>query len=425
MVTSELSSSAIVSCNQKGDTVNSWECIEKTVLLLAAIAMGAKEAQRGFSFEGKQALDWIERVGKHVGWEAEFNEDGSVKPIEFSMEKMVSYFDDDSKAPEEAHFQSPVQDLESCSLMGVDFWKGDICVHIDQETDARTHIPLYFRKDFIPGVREGDPVSGWLWMTGCISGLNGKDEPESSAGLTMTRFISFMESIDFRRGFDNLMNIVAELPLVRVRDGYEFDAFKRGDDHGSMFQGYCCRAGSKKEYLPHARGEKMSYQEMKDRKDSTPYSDEYFIQDLHPHYEVSDIPSAMEYISIPFTEEGVLQAWLLDNVHEFMPHNWHAGYDEKTFITDGESLMDICTPEGYMDDEQMLQASKQMCELDEGSLLPKISIIGDDAVLELCYWNDWLGLVRARYTARRRGETVVFSEPESETLVPYDCGLCF
>lgn len=135
---------------------------------LAALGMKVEEARRSFSFEGQQAIDWLTKNGQ----KPEYDSEGNVLPVEFNLESLVAYFNLDKKAPDEAEFQSPCGAIRTACLLDVDFFCTDITVHrADDESEVSLSdliVPLYFRQDFFPKVKEGDPVSGWLWLTGRV-----------------------------------------------------------------------------------------------------------------------------------------------------------------------------------------------------------------------------------------------------------------
>jgi len=142
-------------------------CVGDTLSFeLSALACKLEEAQREFSFEGQEAIDWLAKIGQ----EPTYNGKGEVEPVCFSLEKLVTYLNLDSKCPDEGEFQSPVKKLMSTSLLNIDFYKGDICIHRgDDGNDDEIVIPVYFRKDFFPGVKEPDPVRGWIWIIGQLA----------------------------------------------------------------------------------------------------------------------------------------------------------------------------------------------------------------------------------------------------------------
>lgn len=144
---------------------------------LAAMAMNAREARRSFSFEGQQAIDWLAKSGRTPTYDAE----GNVEPIKFSMENLVAFLNTDSKCPDEAEFQSPVGAIETASILGIDFFKTIITIgrRNTEEGELNVSVPLYFRQEFFPAVKENDPVSGWLWVTGSIAGHHEQAEKDS------------------------------------------------------------------------------------------------------------------------------------------------------------------------------------------------------------------------------------------------------
>ena len=138
----------------------------KTITIrLSALAMKAEEAERGFEFSGEQALSFLSKIGQSPT----YDENGKMEPVKFSTANMVAYLASDDKCPDEAQFQSPVTQVNSCRFLGVGFWSCNIVVHRDEQNEVDLVVPLYFRRDFISNLHEGDPVRGWLWMMGELS----------------------------------------------------------------------------------------------------------------------------------------------------------------------------------------------------------------------------------------------------------------
>ena len=128
---------------------------------LVAFACFAEEAERGFSFEGQKAIDWLAKMGE----EPSYNEDGSVQPVNFSMEQLAAYLAAESKAPDEAQFQSPAGPVESMSFVNLDLLKTSIIIR-GEEGDFS--VPLILRKELIPALEEGMPIRGYSCMIGKI-----------------------------------------------------------------------------------------------------------------------------------------------------------------------------------------------------------------------------------------------------------------
>ena len=129
---------------------------------LVAFACFAEEAERGFSFEGQKAIDWLAKMGE----EPSYNEDGSVQPVNFSMEQLAAYLSTESKAPDEAQFQSPAGPVENMSFVNLDLLKTSIIIR-GEEGDFS--VPLILRKELIPALEEGMPVRGYSCMVGKIA----------------------------------------------------------------------------------------------------------------------------------------------------------------------------------------------------------------------------------------------------------------
>ena len=132
-------------------------------LELSALGCKVKEAQRGFSFEGQQAIDWLAKIGETP----KYSKDGSVEPGKVSAEKLVAFMNHDEKCPDEAAFQSPAVGISKSEIIGIGFYRTMITIHRD-ENDKAISIPLYFRKDMCPNIKSKDPISGWIWVVGNI-----------------------------------------------------------------------------------------------------------------------------------------------------------------------------------------------------------------------------------------------------------------
>lgn len=178
-----------------------------------------------------------------------------MKPIHFDLRSLVAYLNTDEKAPDEAEFQSPITNISDCSVLGVDFHKVDItvCQRETEDGELTVSVPLYFKKAFLETVNEGDPISGWLWMTGLVHGKHEKLEDcvkkHQSLGEMCHDFETFMSQCNFKC-FQNLTPIADQLNLLEIKKGYELDAFQVGDSIGNKFQIYCCKEKSNDRYVP-------------------------------------------------------------------------------------------------------------------------------------------------------------------------------
>ena len=425
-------------CNKKKYKVGKTMTVD-----LSAIGMNVEEAQRGFQFEGQQAVDWLAKIGE----KPDYDENGNVVPVKFSMEKLVAFINKDSKCPDEAEFQSPVGDLEKTSVLGVDFYRSDItiCRRDTDDGELEVSIPLYFRQDFFPTVQKEDPIRGWLWVTGSVTGEHeeGNTEPAEVNKLAKIAadFEEYMDDFD-TKAYDDLMPVVEQLPLLKIRKNYVLDFFEKGDDHGWINQPYCHTETAFERYFPtdvEEVEEKGNYgslfgiikkktPKMVKQKVHIPYNDSLLINDRIDFREADDVPPVLPYFDVPFTEEGIIQAWLLYNLEDFMPKGWHMNYSRVDYVFDIRRIENMFPPYNPEEKSSFGGRSKvrdEVFALDLESLLPTVKVTGDKAVLEYAYWNDWRGMVKSTVKVEKDGNSVRFSKPENQILVEYDCGIIF
>lgn len=234
------------------------------------------------------------------------------------------------------------------------------------------------------------------------------------------RFEQFMYGYEFS-GFRNIMDILQELPWLQIKDGYELDAYEVGSFYGSILKPYCCKVGAEEPYLP-----------VKDKETYIPYNDSLRIKNRISWNDVDTIPSVLSYFDIPFTETGILQAWMLQNLSDFMPKMWHANYGTKYFLFDVDMFRtlfpdSVGTPNSLSGclARGRLKVNDKIRNMELGNLLPKILIKGDSAVLTYTYWNDWRGLICESVNVLKEGNTISFSAPEQDVVIKHECDIMF
>lgn len=386
-------------------------------LSLSALGIEVNEGERSFSIEGDEAVEWLKKMGK----EPVYAKDGNVEPVKIGMEQIVAYVSIDSKCPDEALFQSPVKSLEDAQMLGIDFFKAQILIHRDED-GKEISVPIYFRKDFLPCVEVGMPIGGHSWLMGQIEQayVDAVPKPECNEIAEMAfDFNNFMSAQNFD-AFEDLDFVKEQLPLLKIRGGYILDGFECGNEYGWRMKLYCCKKGSQKKFVPYK-------EDFAGNKVVNTYDDSEVIGGRIP-YEVADqIPEVLSYFSVPFTREGILQAWLLHNAEWFMPLGWHAGYGRKDFLFIEED-MDYLMPEEYDRGENRTQ--RQACRellsmVDRRGIEPSVVVYGNEAEVSYAYWNSWTGLVKVKVHATKKGDTVAFGEPKLTVLVPFSCGIRF
>lgn len=216
---------------------------------------------------------------------------------------------------------------------------------------------------------------------------------------------------------DNLMPILENLPQLKIYEGYELDAFQKGDDTGWIFEPYCCKKGANIHYIPSEHGN---------------YDDSLRIHGRIGWNDANSVPPALNYFDIPFTESGILQAWLLNNLTDFMPKGWHSNYSVRYYIFAPEELDNLFSENienansfsGNLKCHR-LKVRDKVLSLDIDSLLPSVTKNCVKATIEYTYWNDWEGLVKVREKVYKYGDSVIFAAQEYDTLVEYSCRIMF
>ena len=149
------------------------------------------------------------------------------------------------------------------------------------------------------------------------------------------------------------------------------------------------------------------------------------------------------HVTVDGSPESVWEFWLFLDMWRFLPLWWHANYDEETYITDADSLLEITkiTPDiidRYNEEDSIDSTDNLPFGFTATGIGNAIALCGDEFLLpsstkngELCeviytYWTEWGGLVRERIQAMVSSGRVIFiGQPLDVKLVEYDCGIMF
>lgn len=123
-----------------------------------------------------------------------------------------------------------------------------------------------------------------------------------------------------------------------------------------------------------------------------------------------------DHLKFQRTQAGAWMAYLLSIAPTIMHYYWHGGYEIRKHILSQYDLASIFEGKG------IILGCKDATEI----IHPKVTIEGDSAYVECCYWNDWRGLVKEKASVRFDGDRVVEVKSIRKTTVyHYDCGVCF
>lgn len=215
-------------------------------------------------------------------------------------------------------------------------------------------------------------------------------------------FDSFMNTINWE-AHNDLEFIRKRLPLLKLHDKYILDAFQSGDNYGASYQLYVHKKNAHDEYAP----------------SFSKYEDSMLVRRRLSESEAKDIPDILPYFTIPFTYEGIMQAWLLNSIDSYMPKSWHANYGNIQFIYKAEAIIHS------LPHDLDIEKKNKILAMSSESFLPTIIIKGYEAVIRIIKWSNWSGMIRSSIKVNKQGRSVEFGEIDNDVLVEYDWGVMF
>ena len=120
-----------------------------------------------------------------------------------------------------------------------------------------------------------------------------------------------------------------------------------------------------------------------------------------------------------WVERSIYGAWdvyLFSKAANLLPTWWHGGYNRETLLFSHADLAAIPSQKG--------KALEVITNGDD--LKPHVSLLGNKATVECCFWSEWGGLYREEVTITFDGNRVTtFEKTASRNIYNYDCGIMF
>lgn len=261
---------------------------------------------------------------------------------------------------------------------------------------------------------------------------NGLLSKKNLLGVRLGNIINAVPSID---DVETKLSdvIIPLLSTIKLMDGYELASFKYGvDDFGYEYIPYVRRCNALMRWCP---PEKTDYNSCI-RKDcpitgdfaTGEYKDEYLIEGIWRYErDISSVPSILPYFELTFSEEGILEAWVLYNLRDFLPKYWHANYGAKDFIYGIETIGLIIRQfelEG-LDEMKRNSIKDAVRSLDINELVPHVIINGDTATFTCAYWNQFSGLYKMETIFERVGSHIHCVSQNKTCLVPHRSSIMY
>lgn len=228
----------------------------------------------------------------------------------------------------------------------------------------------------------------------------------------------------------NVEWLLEPLDLISHSNDLVLDAFRKGDHLGWLYELYFHYRDASAIYVPfdppyEKFNGKISLFDLDNNElDSNlkPYDKTMIVKGMANYYVISAVPKIWDDLSVPFTEMGIWQVMLLRNAYTFLPKGWHGNYSNCWYVFAQDDM------QGIFDQYSLYKSvdhEKLESYLGRDDILPSVNIDGDKAVVTYCIWTRWGGLCRLTVPVERHNQSVKFGKWERQTLVKYDCGICY
>ncbi len=269
-------------------------------------------------------------------------------------------------------------------------------------------------------------------------GLKKRTDINAILGEIGCKFRSNIESHikDYRlQKCDDVEWLLEPLSEISHPDNYVLDAYQISTHWESIYELYFHIKGATSIYVPfdnqlkepcriQNEGNTISFDHVdeEDLPKPKPFDKSMIIKEHIPPLASKAIPDIWEELTVPFTIVGIWQAILLNETRAMFPKGWHADYLRKTYVFSYDDMHEIIRE--HEKDYYDIDHNKLESYLIE-DIMPSVKIYGEKAVASFYYWNDWYGFCRMIIPVEKYGASVKIGVYNHETLVEYDCGICY
>ena len=251
----------------------------------------------------------------------------------------------------------------------------------------------------------------------CINNMGSKEERQNKLSRIADEYIKFIDFFDITL-MDNLNAFLRKLPDLSLDEDYVLDDFRPRDQLNSVLWLY-----ARPKDLPRPSDEDFKY-----RGNNLGYvfgcnsnkcrvTKQFKIGNIAIFaYKKRIKPLQLfHYITLPFTEEAIWQAFLLSQTYRLTGMRWHGGYAARTFVLLDKDIVKVT--------DEVQEEARRIWSPD----LNVSVVLGDGgAVISHCWFDRWKGLVQmkweVKYDALKRQVTGIDVKDE-KVLVKYECGI--
>lgn len=128
------------------------------------------------------------------------------------------------------------------------------------------------------------------------------------------------------------------------------------------------------------------------------------------------------YITVPFTEVGIWQAYLLKQTYHLIGMRWHGGYEKRIFINTYENIKNVLV---HGNGEKVRDRIRKQWNSD---MLPSVVLDENYAYITHCWFDEWKGFVQMKWKVIYdidMKQICEFHLESEKVLVGYNCGIIY
>ena len=241
-----------------------------------------------------------------------------------------------------------------------------------------------------------------------------KECETNSLGQTANSYIDFVESLEETlEDRDDLNILLTRLPDLALNPNYVLDDFRSRDETNSVLYLYARNKNLKR---PKVFEYKSESSKNKCRVWMPLKVWGITIGKIKKRIILDEL---FQYITVPFTEEAIWQAYLLNNTYHLIGMRWHGAYDKRTFINSYVNIDSINA------DSVKKEIIKKMWNPE---MQPIVTLRKNQAYITHYWFDDWKGLVQVNceviYNPNKK-QILAFQPKEQKILVEYNCGIFY
>ncbi|MCQ2261476.1 MAG: glycosyl hydrolase family 28 protein [Bacteroidales bacterium] len=238
-----------------------------------------------------------------------------------------------------------------------------------------------------------------------------------------------LDYINHKALWDDIMPMMKTLPLLKIPKGEVVDAYLCGGMEGYITRPYLRRKNAQPKEIG---WDTITHTTQSGR---TVYS---IAQDSTYRFTPNDRlvgivmsdsafpPHFLSGLEVPFTQQAIWQAYLLNHSSNIMPLHWHAYYTQGVCLFSTDALRLVWPEEGRCGSKRNHPEERQALLDSVTYITTRVDILSaDTAEITATWWYDFEGVVEEHVRAIRTGKSVRFEAIDSKNRFSYELSIMF